>query len=63
MPNRIEFLKLQSEILASIDVAKELLLGLNADSEAHEQTLENLNDLRRALVRCEKMLEETDAGA
>jgi hypothetical protein len=60
MPDRTELLRFQADILAGIDAAKVLLRKTPAGSDEHESTLESLNELRQALVRCEKLLEEHD---
>ena len=57
MPDRSELLKLQSDILAGIDAAKAMLRRIPAGSAERERTLEQLSELRKALVRCEKLLD------
>jgi hypothetical protein len=59
---RAELLRFQSDILAGIDAAKVLLQKTPAGSDEHESTLESLNELRQSLVRCEKMLEQSNVG-
>jgi hypothetical protein len=56
--NRTELLRFQTDILDGIHTAKVLLMKTPAGSEEHESTLESLNELRQALVRCETMLEQ-----
>ena len=60
MSERAELLKLQSDILAGIDAAKAMLRRIPAGSDERERTLEQLSELRKALVRSEKSLDETD---
>jgi hypothetical protein len=54
MTDHAELLRFQSDILAGIAAAKLLLEKTPAGSDEHESTLESLNELRQALVRCEK---------
>ena len=59
MPDRHELRKLQEEILAGIDAAKVLLRKAPPGSDERERILEKLNELRQALVQCEKLLDES----